>query len=51
MVLKGLGGWETLDIERQYAHLSTSHLAEYANNVCGPASDPTSYLHHSAALS
>lgn len=33
MVLKELGGWETLEMVQRYAHLATSHLAEHANNV------------------
>lgn len=32
-VLKELGGWETLEMVKKYAHLNAGHLAEYANNV------------------
>lgn len=33
MVLKELGGWETVEMVQKYAHLAKSHLANYANNV------------------
>src|SRR5690606_13399729 len=33
MVLKELGGWETLEMVQRYAHLATSHLAHHANVV------------------
>ena len=33
MVLKELGGWETLEMVRKYAHLAPSHIAAYANTV------------------
>lgn len=32
-VLKELGGWETLDMVKKYAHLDAGHLAQYANHV------------------
>lgn len=32
-ILKELGGWETLEMVRKYAHLDASHLAEYADHV------------------
>jgi len=32
-VLTELGGWETLEMVKKYAHLNAGHLAEYANNV------------------
>ena len=32
-ILKELGGWETLEMVRKYAHLDASHLAEYADQV------------------
>lgn len=31
MVLKELGGWETIEMVQKYAHLSAGHLAQYAN--------------------
>lgn len=31
--LKELGGWETLDMVKKYAHLNAEHLAKYANHV------------------
>lgn len=31
-VLKELGGWETLEMVRKYAHLDASHLARYVNH-------------------
>ena len=33
MVLKELGGWETMAMVQKYAHLGPSHLAEHANVV------------------
>jgi hypothetical protein len=33
MMLKALGGWETLEIVQKYAHLAPSHIAAHANTV------------------
>ncbi|PJG81932.1 tyrosine-type recombinase/integrase [Caviibacterium pharyngocola] len=33
MVLKELGGWETIEMVQKYAHLNASHLLTYANQV------------------
>ncbi|GAB7537925.1 hypothetical protein BGC_41460 [Burkholderia sp. 3C] len=33
MMLKELGGWETISMVRKYAHLAPSHLAQHAGNV------------------
>lgn len=33
MVLKELGGWETLEMVKRYAHLNADHLLSYANQV------------------
>ncbi|MDG6894573.1 tyrosine-type recombinase/integrase [Volucribacter amazonae] len=33
MVLKELGGWETLEMVQKYAHLNAEHLLNYANQV------------------
>jgi len=33
MVLKELGGWETIEMVQKYAHLAPSHLAHHAENV------------------
>lgn len=33
MVLKELGGWETVEMVQKYAHLAQSHLAQYVSNV------------------
>lgn len=33
MVLKELGGWETLEMVKRYAHLNADHLLGYANHV------------------
>ncbi|MEE8512222.1 MAG: tyrosine-type recombinase/integrase [Acidiferrobacterales bacterium] len=35
-VLQELGAWESADMVKRYAHLSASHLAEYAERVAGP---------------
>lgn len=32
-VLKELGGWETIEIVKKYAHLDGGHLADHADNV------------------
>ncbi|HGY1194685.1 TPA: tyrosine-type recombinase/integrase, partial [Citrobacter braakii] len=29
-VLQEMGGWESLEMVKRYAHLSPTHLAEYA---------------------
>jgi len=34
-VLQELGGWESADMVRKYAHLSSEHLAEYADRMSG----------------
>ncbi|MGY6089110.1 tyrosine-type recombinase/integrase [Avibacterium paragallinarum] len=33
MVLKELGGWETLEMVKRYAHLNADHLLSYTNHV------------------
>ncbi|WZB62197.1 tyrosine-type recombinase/integrase [Achromobacter xylosoxidans] len=33
MVLKELGGWETIEMVQKYAHLAPSHVAAHANAV------------------
>lgn len=33
MVLKELGGWETIEMVQKYAHLAPSHLAGHASTV------------------
>jgi integrase len=33
MALKELGGWETLEMVRKYAHLAPNHIAAHANAV------------------
>jgi hypothetical protein len=32
-VLQELGGWECVEMVRKYAHLSTTHLAEYVDRL------------------
>ena len=34
-VLQELGGWECVEMVRKYAHLSSDHLAEYADRMSG----------------
>ncbi|TAN51299.1 MAG: site-specific integrase [Methylococcaceae bacterium] len=34
-VLQELGGWESVEMVRRYAHLSGDHLAEYATSMTG----------------
>ena len=33
-VLQELGGWESPEMVRRYAHLSAEHLAPYADRLC-----------------
>ena len=33
--LQELGGWESAEMVRRYAHLSTDHLAEYVERMSG----------------
>lgn len=33
MVLKELGGWETIEMVQKYAHLNADHILKYANHV------------------
>jgi beta-glucosidase/6-phospho-beta-glucosidase/beta-galactosidase len=33
--LQELGGWESADMVRRYAHLSSDHLAKYAEKISG----------------
>jgi len=33
-VLQELGGWESPEMVRQYAHFSAEHLAPYADRLC-----------------
>ena len=47
-VLKELGGWETLEIVKRYAHLAPEHLKEYAERVSFGA---TSQIRHKDAAS
>ncbi len=35
-VLQELGGWESADMVRRYAHLAVEHLAEYAERIARP---------------
>ena len=32
-ILQELGGWESVEMVRRYAHLSADHLSEYAGNI------------------
>ena len=34
-VLQELGGWESAEMVRRYAHLSSEHLAEYVDRLSG----------------
>ena len=36
VVLQELGGWESADMVRRYAHLAVDHLAEYAEKIARP---------------
>ncbi|MFK3558291.1 tyrosine-type recombinase/integrase [Pasteurella multocida] len=37
LVLKELGGWETIEMVQKYAHLNAGHLLTYANSVKFPS--------------
>lgn len=39
MVLKELGGWETLEMVNKYAHLSGEHLSKFSSIVTFMAHD------------
>jgi hypothetical protein len=41
---KELGGWETLEMVRRYAHLASDHLLAYAESI---ESDSTPQIRHS----
>jgi hypothetical protein len=45
-VLQELGGWETLEIVKRYAHLAPEHLKEHANRL-SLGSAATSQVRHS----
>lgn len=32
-ILQELGGWESIEVVKRYAHLSTDHLADYADRL------------------
>mgnify|MGYP001566834422 CR=1 FL=1 len=34
-VLQELGGWESVEMVRRYAHLSSEHLAKYVDKMSG----------------
>lgn len=34
-VLQELGGWESVEMVRRYAHLSSEHLAGYVDRMSG----------------
>ena len=34
-VLQELGGWESVEMVRRYAHLNSEHLSEYAKSMTG----------------
>jgi hypothetical protein len=44
-VLQELGGWESVETMRRYAHLSSEHLASYVHRLSAYAigDDPDSY--------
>lgn len=35
-MLQELGGWETVEMVRRYAHLTSDHLREYADRLAQP---------------
>jgi len=43
-VLQELGGWESVEMVRRYAHFGGNHLQDYAKNMTGGASVVTKWL-------
>ena len=39
VALQELGGWESAQMVRRYAHLSAEHLAPYAERLCAPRAE------------
>ena len=42
-MLKELGGWETLEMVKRYAHFAPEHLKEYAERVSFGATSQIRY--------
>lgn len=52
-VLQELGGWESVEMVRRYAHLAADHLAPFADRLSAlsvPASEFTARLRHSPKI-
>jgi uncharacterized protein YutE (UPF0331/DUF86 family) len=42
--LQEMGGWQSMDMVRRYAHLAADHLAPFAEKLCKPLTAvPQSY--------
>jgi len=39
MILQELGGWESIEMVRRYAHLSSEHLLQHAENIVSQIQD------------
>lgn len=46
--LKELGGWETLEMVKKYAHLNANHMLDFANNVTITAHNTNDTLNKAA---
>ncbi|OTQ74745.1 site-specific integrase [Gilliamella sp. N-G2] len=49
--LKELGGWETLEMVKKYAHLNANHMLDFANNVTFTAQSKINLLNKVAQSS
>ena len=49
--LKELGGWETLEMVKKYAHLNANHMLDFANNVTFTAQSEINLLNKVAQSS
>ncbi|CDH20840.1 putative integrase; DLP12 prophage (fragment) [Xenorhabdus bovienii str. kraussei Quebec] len=46
-VLQEMGGWESIEMVRRYAHLAPSHLTEHAQQIDALFHDEVSNMSHS----
>ena len=52
-VLQELGGWESAEMARRYAHLAADHLAPFAGRLSAlsvPGQESTARLQHSPKI-
>lgn len=46
MWLQEIGGWESIEVVRQYAHLAPNHLTEHAEQIDSTFGDRVPNLSH-----